>query len=317
MIRSVELSVVVPLYNEAAVLEQLVRTLRDTLEPLGRTFELVLVDDGSSDGTGELLCGSGPPVVPVLLSRNFGKEAAILAGLSAATGRAVVLMDGDLQHPPSVIPGMLELWDRGFEVVNAVKADRGRESWLYRIAAAVFYRLLGRALGEAMRGQSDFKLLDRRVVSVLVALPERRRFFRALVVWIGFRTTSVPFQVAPRAAGRTSWSLLGLVSYAVYGLVSFSSVPLHAIAWVGGGVTVGAALLAAHTFWRWSTGTAISGFTTVILATLGIGGAILISLGVIATYLAAIYDEIKQRPVYLLRPPSEPRKDGGRAPVSG
>ncbi|MEQ1570651.1 MAG: glycosyltransferase family 2 protein, partial [Myxococcota bacterium] len=235
MTRSVDLSVVVPLYNEAPVLPRLVRTLCDTLEPLGRTFELVLVDDGSSDGTGELVAASPAPVVPVLLSRNFGKEAAILAGLAAATGRAVVLMDGDLQHPPSVIPEMLALWDRGFEVVNATKEDRGRESWLYRAAALVFYRLLGGALGAAMRGQSDFKLLDRRVVSVLVALPERRRFFRALVVWIGFKTASVPFRVAPRAAGRTSWNVVGLVRYAVYGLVSFSSVPLHAIAWVGGG----------------------------------------------------------------------------------
>jgi dolichol-phosphate mannosyltransferase len=299
-----ELSIVVPLHDESEVLGQLVDEVTAAVRPLGRPFELVLVDDGSRDDTAERIAAlsiGDPTVVPVLLSRNFGKEAALLAGLEAARGRAVVLMDGDLQHPPTVIPAMLARWDEGYHVVNAVKEDRGREGLAYRWLARGFYALLGGALGEQMQGQSDFKLLDRQVVDALIALPERRRFFRGLVVWVGFHSASVPFRVAPRAAGRTSWSRFGLVRYALVNLVSFSSVPLQAIAWLGFAVTGASGALAAQTLYTWAMDQAVSGFTTTILAVLLTSGAILLCLGVIAVYLAAIYDEIKQRPVYVAR----------------
>lgn len=320
--RAPELSVVVPLYDEALVVDALVAAVGDALAPLGRSYELVLVDDGSTDGTAErleaLAAAPDARVIPVWLARNFGKEAALSAGLDAARGQAVILMDGDLQHPPALLPELIARWDAGFDVVNGVKADRGREGAVYKLLSEVFYRLLGGALGSRMREQSDFKLLDRQVVDAVRSLPERRRFFRALVVWVGFRTASVPFKVAPRAAGSTSWSRLGLVRYAVRGLVSFSSLPLQVIAWLGFAVTGAAALLAVDTLRHWAIGIAVSGFTTTILAVLGMGGAILVSLGVIATYLAAIYDEIKQRPVFVARRarPCETRENprGSTAP---
>lgn len=296
------LSIVVPLHNEAESVSRLVHEVAAALKD--RPYELLAVDDGSTDETLDALyrlAEEDARVVPVVLSRNFGKEAALSAGLEAARGDAVVLMDGDLQHPPEVIPELVAKWEQGFEVVNAVKADRGQEGVLYRACAAVFYRLLGASVRERMDGQSDFKLLDRQVVDAVLACDERNRFFRGLVAWLGFQVAEVPFTVQARHAGSTSFSLLGLVRYSVKSLIAFSSAPLLSIAWVGFLTMGAAALLALQTFYNWWSGAALDGFTTVILAVLIMGGVILLCQGVISLYLAVIYDELKGRPLFVVR----------------
>ncbi len=296
------ISIVVPMYRESEVLQELLQRLSKALE--GESWELVAVDDGSPDGTGEALSRlslEDPRVVPVLLSRNFGKEAALAAGLELARGEAVVVMDADLQHPPELIPALLERWREGFDVVDAVKEDRGREPVSYRLAAAVFYGLMGRAVGPDFAHRSDFKLLDRQVVDALGGFDERNRFFRGMVAWVGFKRAEVPFAVQQRAAGKTGWSTLELIRYSLRSLIAFSSLPLIAISWLGFITTAAAALLSLQTLWNWARGVAVSGFTTTIISVLIMGGAILVCLGVVAAYLSVIYDELKGRPTYVRR----------------
>lgn len=307
-VASVELSVVVPLHDEAPVLPAFLDALRPILEGLERPYEIVLVDDGSRDGTGEAITDAArvdDTIVAVRLSRNFGKEAAMAAGLEAARGRAVVLMDGDLQHPVDVIPVLVAAWDAGAEVVHGVKQDRGREAWLYRLAAGGFNRLMSWALDQDFERQADFKLLDRIVVDVIVGLPERTRFFRGLVGWVGFQTAEVPFQVAARAGGRTSWSVFGLVGYSLRNLVAFTSLPLRLVAGLGFAFTGFGVVLSFSTLYNWYRGVAVDGFTTTILSVLIMGGVNLLALGVASLYLSAIYEEVKQRPLYLVRRPED------------
>ena len=309
---SPELSVVLPMYNEAPVVDRVIDEVVAQLQGLERTFEIVCVDDGSSDGTLDVLQAAAerdPRVVPVVFSRNFGKEAALLAGLETARGRAVLVMDADLQHPPELIPRMIAAWDEGHDVVDAIKEHRGEEGPLYRLAAGAFYALMGQSVGEHLRGSSDFKLLDRQVVEAVLEMPERTRFFRGLVAWVGFRVARIPFRVQPRAGGTTSWNTLGLVRYSLRNLVSFTAAPLRAVA-ILGFITVGLdALLAVQTLLNWMLGRAVDGFTTVILTVGLLCGLILISLGVVALYLGQMYDEIKGRPVYLVRKP-RPGREG-------
>jgi dolichol-phosphate mannosyltransferase len=305
-----ELSVVVPMYNEAQVLPTLVAEVVATLQPLQLPFELVLVDDGSADGTADLaeqLAADEPRIVVLRLSRNFGKESALAAGVDHARGQAVVLMDADLQHPPSVIPQLVERWKQGAQVVNGVKQRRGSESLSYKVASRAFNGVMSRAVGRSFARESDFKLIDRTVVEALSTLPERVRFFRGLVAWVGFRVDEVPFEVADRTLGSTSWSLTGLIRYAVRNIVAFTTVPLRAIAASATGLTVLAGLLAAQTLFNWATGQAVDGFTTVILAVLVVGSANLFALAVLSLYVAAIYEEAKARPIYLIAPPRSPQ----------
>jgi len=298
------ISVVLPMYDEAAMVDRVLDVVSLELQELGHSYEIVCVDDGSRDATGELLDAAARRdrrVVPVHLSRNFGKEAALAAGLQVARGRAVLVLDADLQHPPDLIPTLVARWEEGYDVVEAVKADRGRESWAYKAAASLFYGLMGTHTGQRLSGSSDFKLLDRQVVDALSELPEHSRFFRGLVAWVGFRVAQVPFQVRDREAGETKWSVLGLARYALRNVVTFSATPLRLVAWLGFVMLVFDGLLAVQTFWNWWRGAAVTGFSTVILAVVGLGGLQLLSLGVVAVYLAQMYEEIKARPVYLIR----------------
>ena len=301
-----DVSVVLPIHDEAPVLKATLDVVRDTLVGSAVAFEIVCVDDGSVDGSTKLLAAfaeTDQRIRYVPLSRNFGKEAALAAGLSTARGRAVVLMDADLQHPPELLPKMLELWQSGYDVVNAVKQARARESFSYRFMAWLFNVLIGGAAGSSFKGASDFKLLDRQVVEAVLECPERNRFFRGLVAWVGFSVVDVPFSVAPRAAGTTKWSTWGLVAYSVRNLLAFSSLPLRLVA-VAGFVTLILSLgLAVQTLYRYVRGDALSGFTTVILLQLLLGGLLLTSVGVIALYLSEIYDEVKRRPVFVIRRP--------------
>lgn len=298
------LSIVLPVHDEAAVLEETMVRLRDVLAPLGRSYEVLVVDDGSRDGSGAActaLAAGDPRIVLVTLTRRFGKEAALAAGLGAARGDAVVLMDADLQHPPDLIPEMVRRWDEGCEVVEAVRREGGPQGLPHRLLARAFYALLGRAVGRDLQGATDFKLLDRQAVEALLSCGERNRFFRGLVAWIGFTTAEVPFTPPVRHGGRSKWSFTDLLGYSVRSLLAFTSLPLRIVAAAGLVMVLLGALLAVQTLWNWSSGHAVSGFTTVILVELILGGLILTSLGVIAAYLALLYEEQKGRPLYLVR----------------
>jgi len=299
-------SLVVPFYDEQDVIDLSIPALVQQMERTAHAFEIVCIDDGSTDGTLSRLyryADADERVKVVSLSRNFGKEAALAAGLGIAQGDAVLILDADLQHPPELIPKMLELWHSGYDVVNGVKEQRARESLVYRMLAGLFNRLMGGAADADFRGASDYKLLDRQVADVIRELPETRRFFRGLVAWSGFRTVRVPFTVGPRAAGKTKWSVFGLVRYSVRNLLAFSEMPLRAIAAVGFGTLVFSALLALWQVLRFVTGNTLSGFTTVILLQLFLDGLLLSGVGIVAIYLAEMYAEVKQRPLFVIRKP--------------
>ncbi len=298
-----KLSVVIPSYNEEQNIALAVDRLSSVLNGAGIAHELIFVDDGSKDSTYAVICEqakTNPNVRGVSFSRNFGKEAAIFAGLSEAVGDACVVTDCDMQFPPEVIPQMWALWQQGYEVVEGKKSDRGEERVAHNLSARLFYRLIGKAVGMDMNSSSDFKLLDRRVVDVMNTLQEKDTFFRALSFWAGFRTATVEFEVAERANGQSKWSIAGLFKYAVNNLTSFTTAPLRAVTVMGAMLLIVSFILAVQTLVRFFMGSAVEGFTTVILLLLLIGGAIMVSLGIIGHYIARIYDEVKDRPRYII-----------------
>lgn len=299
------LSIVLPTYNEEGNIERAYRSIREVLEPEGIDFELVYVNDGSKDGSfykiQELIDAvSDIRIAGISFSRNFGKEAAILAGLSNASGDACVVMDCDMQHPPETLVEMYGLWQQGFEVVEGVKHSRGKENILYRGFAKLFYKLISRSTGVDMERASDFKLMDRKVVDEYIKLPERNIFFRALSSWLGYKVAKVEFDVKERALGRTKWSLDSLVRYAIGSICSFTTEPMQLITLSGVFFFFFAVVLGFQSFVKWCRGTAVEGFTTVILLLLLTGSLIMVSLGIIGYYLSKIYEEIKCRPRYIV-----------------
>ena len=224
----------------------------------------------------------------------------MLAGLANASGDCCVVMDCDLQHPPETVIEMYRLWEQGYEVVEGVKRSRGKESAMHRASAGMFYKIISRALRIDMSRASDFKLLDRRAVDALLAMPERNTFFRALSSWIGFRSASVEFDVQERTEGESKWSSWSLVQYAIKNIVAFSTVPMQCVTVAGVLVFLMAVLLGIQSLVKYFSGHAVEGFTTVILLILMIGSIIMISLGIIGYYIAKIYEEVKGRPRYLI-----------------
>lgn len=298
------LSIIIPAYNEKQNIERTAETISAILEEAEISFELVFISDGSTDGTYEEVCrlaAQDTRVRGAEFSRNFGKEAAIFAGLELAAGDACIVMDCDLQHPPQVIPEMYRLWEEGFEVVEGIKKNRGKENFFHGLFAGLFYGIMSRMMKMDMRSSSDFKLLDRKVVNVLLGLGERNTFFRALSFWAGFRSTKVEYEVQERAFGSSKWSFRSLIKYAVSNVTSFSTVPLQMVTVMGIISILFSIILAVQTLVKYLMGTAVEGFTTVILLILIIGGFIMISLGMIGHYLARIYEEVKGRPRYIIR----------------
>lgn len=297
------LSVVIPAYNEEPVIKKTYSTLSGLLEKENIAYELVFVDDGSSDGTETVLSGLSDKderIHYVSFSRNFGKEAAIRAGLAFAKGDCVAVMDCDLQHPPETLVEMYRRWEDGYEVVEGLKRSRGKESGAYRFAAKTFYRIISGATGIDMSKASDFKLLDRKAVDALLAMPEYKPFFRALSSWVGFKKVAVEFDVKEREAGESKWSAKTLFKYAINNVMSFSIAPMHIVTWTGVVVFVIAVILGIQTLVRYFSGKAAEGFTTVILLLLFIGSIIMIGNGIIGLYIANIYDEVKKRPQYII-----------------
>ncbi|MCR5717065.1 MAG: glycosyltransferase family 2 protein [Lachnospiraceae bacterium] len=298
------LSIVLPSYNEQQNIARTHQTLQDILTQAGIEYELIFISDGSKDGTYEeikRIAARDPNVKGAEFSRNFGKEAAIFAGLNLALGDAVIVMDCDLQHPPKMIPEMWKLWQEGYEVVEGVKNSRGKESLFHKLAAGGFYRLMSRMMHIDMAATSDYKLLDRKVVNVLLDLTERNTFFRALSFWAGFRSTKIYYDVQERAFGESKWSFGSLMRYAISNVTSFSTIPLQMVTVLGVVSIIFSLILAVQTLVRFLLGDSVEGFTTVILLILIIGGFIMLSLGIIGHYLARIYEEVKGRPRYIIR----------------
>lgn len=298
------LSIILPACNEQDNIESAFLTISGIAAKNAIPFEIIFVDDGSTDFTYariQALSSQHPQAKGISFSRNFGKEAAIFAGLEAAQGACCLVMDCDLQHPPALIPEMYGLWKEGFEVVEGVKTSRGKESPLHTLCAKGFYRLISGATGIDMSQASDFKLLDRKAVDALLILPERAPFFRALSSWVGFKTTAVPFEVQERTAGASKWSLWSLFKYAIRNITSFSGVPLQMVTLLGWIMFLASIALGIQSLYRYFSGTALEGFTTVILLQLMIGSVLMISLGIIGHYISRIYDEIKARPRYIIR----------------
>ncbi|MGA8260459.1 MAG: glycosyltransferase family 2 protein [Arenicellales bacterium] len=297
-------SVVIPAYNEAAGIEGTLEEVGSTLQSLGLPYEIIIVDDGSDDATFAIvnrLNLSDSRLRGLRFSRRFGKEAALLAGLESARGDVVVTMDADLQHPPALIPVMLERWRAGAMVVHGVKHKREHDGVVVRKLSDLFNTVFSMSGGFDMRNGSDFKLLGRTAVDVVVRkLPERRRFYRGLAAWVGFTQDSVPFDVDARASGGGKWSLAGLLELATTAIISFTSAPLRIVTILGAVTLVFGIILAADTVWSWFEGQAVSGFATIIITLLLLGSFIMISLGIIGEYIAKIYDEIKERPAYLV-----------------
>ncbi len=305
MTSTVMYSIVIPVYRESQNLMVLLAELRQVLEPLDHPFEIIMIDDGSPDDTWgvlEQLCQHYAFLKAIRLSRNFGKEYALSAGLELAQGAAIIIMDGDLQHPPALIPTMIECWQNTpkLDIVEAVKTQRPEESVINRIGAKMFYSLLYKTSGYNLRGASDYKLLDRKALNAWRQMGEHNLFFRGMSAWLGFSRMQIPFQVPDRVSGGTRWSIKNLIKLAITGVTAFSSLPLHFVTISGGAFLIVAALFIVQTLWLKLTGQAVDGFATVIILLLVIGSLLMISLGIIGIYLARIYDEVKHRPRYLI-----------------
>ncbi len=298
------LSIVVPAFNEEENICNTARVVEEIMVKAQIPYELVFVSDGSGDSTFPKvleLAKADPRVRGLEFSRNFGKEAAIFAGLRAARGGCAVVMDCDLQHPPKTIVEMYRLWQQGYEIVEGVKNNRGDESTIHRWFAKGFYKIISGLTGFDMENASDFKLLSRNVIDVLLDMPERNTFFRALSFWVGFKTCQVHYDVADRAFGTTKWSFIKLAQYALSNIVAFSTRPLNIVSYIGVLSMFAGLVLGIQTLVRWFSGRALEGFTTVILLLLFLGGGILLGLGLIGNYVAAIYHEVKHRPRYVVR----------------
>lgn len=298
------LSIILPSFNEETNIQNTSKVLSDILEKNKIDYELIFVSDGSSDRTYQKICEESvrnAKVKGVEFSRNFGKEASIFAGLQVAEGDACIVMDCDLQHPPDVIPKMYELWKNGYEVVEGIKSRRGKESLLHKGFANLFYGIMSKLIRMDMKSSSDFKLIDRKVVNVLLGLTEKNTFFRALTFWAGFDSTTVEYEVRERQFGESKWSYKSLFRYAITNATSFSTLPLQLVTIMGIISLVFSVILAVQTLVKYFMGTAVEGFTTVILLVLIIGGFIMLSLGVIGHYLARIYEEVKGRPKYIIK----------------
>lgn len=297
------LSIVLPSYNEEQNIANTAKVLSELLEKEQIDYELVFVSDGSKDRTYEEIlkaAENNPRVKGAKFSRNFGKEACIFAGLKLTTGDAVIVMDCDLQHPPQVIPTMWKLWQEGYEVVEGVKTSRGKESLAHKMSAGLFYKIMSSLIKMDMNASSDYKLLDRKVVDVLLQLPEKNTFFRALTFWAGFNTTTVEYDVQERLYGTSKWSVISLMKYAITNATSFSTLPLQLVTIMGVISILFSVILAIQTVIRYLLGNSVEGFTTVILLILIIGGFIMLSLGIIGHYIARIYEEVKGRPKYII-----------------
>jgi polyisoprenyl-phosphate glycosyltransferase len=307
-----DISCVLPAFNEEENIEVIIPLLAKQLQLANRSFELIIVDDGSTDRTIERATKlqADYPVVILRLSRNFGKENAITAGLEQARGSAVIILDADLQHPLHLLQRYIELWDEGYEMVYGVRQRRSDQSWILRNSSRLFYRLLSKATSVPIpRGAGDFRLLDRKVVDALNNLPERSRFMKGLYSWVGFKSHPVPFESERRGAGKSNFNFRGLFALAVTGITSFSNLPLRV--WTGVGALISSLSILYALFIVGRTlifGSSVPGWATLTVSILFLGGIQILSIGILGEYIGRIFEEVKGRPNYIvaevLRPES-------------
>ena len=305
------LSVIIPAYNEEASIERAYYTISDILNKEDIDSEIIFIDDGSTDDTYKkikALSDKESNIKGLHFSRNFGKEAAISAGLASSMGDCVVVIDCDLQHPPEKIVEMYRLWEKGFDIVEGIKKSRGKENKIHGWAARCFYSLISSVVGFDMSNASDFKLLDRKVVDILNRIPERKGFFRAISFWVGFNKTVVEFEVNERAHGESKWSTLSLLKYAISNISAYSTAPMQIVTIFG---VIMLFVFVVFSVWALVDkiiGRALEGMTTVIIILIFIGSIMMISLGIIGYYVARIYEEIKGRPKYIISSSCESKK---------
>jgi len=302
------LSVIIPSYNEEANIKRTAETIGKVLSEAQIEYELLFVSDGSKDKTYELVCDlaqNDARIKGLQFSRNFGKEATIFAGMEYIKGDCCAVIDCDLQHPPETLVEMYHLWEEGYDVIEGIKSNRGKEGIIHKMFVGIFYGIMSSLMKMDMNATSDFKLMDKKVVDVLLSLPEKNTFFRALTFWTGFKSTTVTFDVQERVAGKSKWSFKSLVKYAISNTTSFTTAPLQFVTFMGVLMIIFSVVLGVQTLVRYFMGTAVEGFTTVILLLLVIGGCIMISLGIIGHYLSRIYEEVKGRPKYIVRDKTE------------
>lgn len=302
------LSVIIPLYNEMGLISEM-RDAVDKVLSLNRIpYEIIFVNDGSADHSWEMIereADRHSQVKGISFSRNFGKEAAVFAGLTEAGGDCCVVMDCDFQHPPEKIPEMYELWEQGFEIIEGRKRNNSSSNLVYSMSAKLFYMLISRAAGWKMDGSSDFKLLDRKAVDAVLQMPERNSFFRAASRWIGFETAVIEYDVQPRKKGYTKWKACALAGYALSNIAAFTDAPMQIVTILGAVMLAGGFLLGAMSLYQWGKGEAVEGFTTVIIMQCFTGSITMISIGIVGFYIAKIYDEIKRRPRYIISEKTE------------
>ena len=310
------ISIIIPSYNEESNVRHTAEVVAGIMNENYIPYELIFVNDGSSDRTWEILeqmALEDDRIVAVNFSRNFGKESAIFAGLEQARGDAAVLMDCDLQHPPETIVEMYNIWkNNDVDVVEGRKADRGKENKAYRGFSLLFYKLINKASGLDMNAASDFKLLDRKAVDALLSMPERLTFFRAMSSWVGFKTEKVYFEVADREVGESKWTTKGLIKFAVNNITSFTSAPMQIVTVFGIITFIVSLIMGITTLVQKIMGVSDAGFPTVIILQLLTSSIIMFSLGIIGFYISKIYEEIKNRPRYLIRDVIRNRNKGDR-----
>lgn len=294
------MSIIIPAYNEEENIEKTASVISGIMNKNSIDYELLFVDDGSRDKTWEIiesLTEKNESIRGLKFSRNFGKEGAVFAGLKHCRGDCAVVIDCDLQHPPELMVEMYNMWQQGWQVVEAVKASRGKESFLYKFFAKSFYGLMEGSSGIKMQGASDYKLMDRQVVDTLNEMPERLTFYRAMSSWVGFKTAQIEFNVAPRNAGTTKWNFKKLFKFALSNLTGYTNAPLHIVTVMGILFFTAALATGIIQIVRACGGIPQNGILPVLLLT---GSVIMLALGIIGYYLSKIYEEIKGRPRYIV-----------------
>ncbi len=306
------LSVIIPAYNEEESVERAYHTISEILKNADIENEIIFIDDGSTDNTYKKiksLTDTENNIAGLHFSRNFGKEAAISAGLAGAVGDCVVVIDCDLQHPPEKIVEMYRLWQEGYEIVEGIKISRGDEGKFRGWAAKSFYSIISKVVGFDMSNASDFKLLDRKVVDILNRIPEKKGFFRAISFWVGYNKATVEFEVNERQEGVSKWSTKGLLKYAISNISAYSTAPMQIVTVLGLIMLILTVIFGVWALIDKISGRALEGMTTVIIILIFIGSIMMISLGIIGYYVARIYEEIKGRPKYIVSTSCKSKKD--------
>lgn len=302
--RKGKLSVIIPAYNEEKMIHKTSVIIADILKQEHIDYELLFINDGSKDETWKEIeeqCNENPNISAVCFARNFGKEAAMFAGLENCTGDCAVIIDCDLQHPPLKIVEMYHLWQEGIDVIHGVKSDRGNESKIHRFFADSFYMIISKITKMNMKNASDFKLIDRKVIELLVAMPERNTFFRALSSWVGFKTATVLFEVQEREEGKSKWSFVSLTKYALSNITSFSTLPMQFVTFSGIAFLFLSIILGIRALLSYIVNDVTNELLIVISAQACIGSIVMIGIGIVGYYIAKIYDEVKGRPRYIVQ----------------